>query len=98
MPLQVIKERDPNNEYFKAATYVLNGMLEYGLINFDGSKIKVKNIDAIFNYLKENAKKVIALYEDSKMTEQKASKWVKENCTAGEKLQKLIDFVKTKNF
>ena len=94
MPLQVIKERDPDNEYFKAAVYVLNGMLERRLIEFDGSKIRVKKIDEIFDYLKDNAKKTIDLYEDSQMTKKRASKWVDENTTAGEKLQKLIEFIK----
>ncbi|MDP3792745.1 MAG: hypothetical protein Q8Q89_03360 [bacterium] len=94
MPLQVIKERDPNNEYFKAAVYVLNGMFEQELIEFNGFKIIVKKIDGIFDYLKNNAKKIIALYEDSNMNGGKASTWVKENTTAGEKLQKLIKFIK----
>ena len=57
MPLQVIKERDSNNEYLKAAVYVLNGMFEQGLVEFDGSQIRVKNMNGIFDYLKENAKK-----------------------------------------
>jgi len=97
MPLQIIKERDPNNEYFKAAIYVLNSMFEQGLVEFDGSQIRVKNIDKIFDYLKENAKKIISIYEDAEMTTDKADQWVKDNCTAGEKLQKLIEFIKTKN-
>ncbi|OGN06954.1 MAG: hypothetical protein A3B86_03325 [Candidatus Yanofskybacteria bacterium RIFCSPHIGHO2_02_FULL_38_22b] len=94
IPLQVIKGRDPNNEYFKAAVYVLNGMFEQGLIEFSGTKIRVKKIDEIFDYLQDNAKKIIALYEDSEMNGEKANKWVKENTTAGKKLQELIDFIK----
>ena len=94
MPLQVIKERDPNNEYLKAAVYVLNGMFEQGLVEFDGSQIRVKNMNGIFDYLKENAKKIISVYEDPEMTRSKADRWVKDNCTANEKLQKLIDFIK----
>ena len=94
MPLQVIKERDPNNEYLKAAVYVLNGMFEQGLVEFDGSQIRVKNMNGIFDYLKENAKKIISVYEDPEMTRSKADQWVKDNCTANEKLQKLIDFIK----
>ena len=97
MPLQVIKERDSSNEYFKASVYVLNGMFEQGLVEFDSSIIKIKNVDGVFDYLKENAKKIISIYEDSEMTAQKAGKWVSENCTSGEKLQKLIDYIKSIN-
>lgn len=92
--LQYFKERDDSDEYYQAAVYVANGMFERGLIDFDGLKIRVKDMDRVFDYFKENAKKVIALYEDSKMTERRAGQWVKENCTAGQKLQELIDFIK----
>ena len=95
MPLQVIKERDPDNEYFKAAVYVLDGMFERGIIEFNGSKIRVIDINAVFDYLEDNARKVISLYEDTEMTEQKAGKWVSGNCVAGQKLQELIDFIKS---
>lgn len=98
MPLQVLKERDPDNEYYQAAVYVLNGMLEEGIIEFDGQKVIVKDLNTAFDYLRANAKEVISLYENTEMTEQKASKWVGEKCTSGEKLQELVDFVKSKNF
>ena len=46
---------------------------------------------------KHGTEKIISIYEDSEMTAQKAGKWVSENCTSGEKLQKLIDYIKSIN-
>ncbi len=98
MPLQELKKNnDDKDSYYKAAIYVLNGMFERGIVEFDGSKIKINDKDAVFSHLKDNAKKIISLYENPEMDPQKAKKWIKDNCTAGEKLQKLIDFIKNKN-
>jgi hypothetical protein len=94
MPLQVIENSDPDDEYFKAAVFVLNGLFEKGIAKFPGSKIYVKDHALFFKYLEDNAKAVIALYEDPKMTESKAKKWLAKNCQAGSKLQKLIDHLK----
>ena len=93
---QYFRDKDESDEYYKAAVYVANGLFEQGLVEFDGEKVLIKDIDGIFSYFKENAKKIIALYEDEEMNKKKAGRWVADNCTAGEKLQELIDFIKGK--
>lgn len=95
MALQSIKGNTPDDEYFQADVFVLNGLFEKGIAEFDGAKIKVKDKAAFFEYLKNNAKEIIALYEDKEMTPNKAKKWLAEKCTAGEQLQKVIEFLKT---
>lgn len=97
MPLQVIEGADSDDEYYKAAVYVLNKLFEKEIVVFDGQKIRITNQDQVLSQLKENAQTIIALYRNTEMTEGKARKWISDNCTAGEKLQKLIDFVKNKN-
>lgn len=96
MPFQVIEKSDPDDEYYKAAVFVLNGLFENGITEFDGSKIHIKDRVALFEYFKNNAKEIISLYEDTAMTEQKAKKWLSQNCKAGPKLQELIDYIKTR--
>ena len=96
MPLQIIEQSDPDDEYYKAAVFVLNGLFENGIAEFNGSKIHIKDHVAFFEYFKNNAKEIVSLYEDSEMTEQKAKKWLSKKCKAGPKLQELIDFVKTR--
>ncbi len=87
---------DTDDEYYKAAVFVLNGLFEKGIVEFSGNKIKIKNQVALFEYFRNNAREIISLYEDSGMTEQKAKKWVSKKCKAGSKLQKLIDFIKVR--
>lgn len=91
---QYFKGRDESDEYYKAAVYVANGLFEQNLVEFDGDKVRIKDIDGIFNYFKDNAKKIITLYEDEGMTGKKAGRWIDDNCTAGKKLQELIDYIK----
>jgi len=98
MALQSIKDTDPSDEYYQADVFVLNGLFEQGIAEFDGQKIHVNDRAAFFNYFKENAKKIIAVYEDPEMNPQKAKKWITENCTAGLKFQKAIDYIKTVEF
>lgn len=95
--ISVIENSDPEDEYYKASVFVLNGLFEKGIAEFDGSKVNIKDKDAVFEYFKNNAKKIISLYEDPSMTPSKAKKWLKTNCTAGAKLQEWIDFVKSNN-
>src|SRR3989338_619640 len=94
--LSVIENSDPGDEYYKASVFVLNGMFEKGIAKFDGSKINIRNNDAVFEYFKKNAREIISLYEDASMNPEKAKKWLVANCTAGKKLQTLIDFIKRK--
>jgi hypothetical protein len=94
MALQSIEGNTPDDEYFKADTFVLNGLFEKGIAEFDGSKIHIKNKEAFFEYYKNNAKEIIALYEDTEMTPAKAKKWIAEKCTAGPGLQSVIDYLK----
>ena len=51
---QYFKEKDESNEYYKAAVYVANGIFEQDLAEFDGKKIRIKDIDGIFNYFRES--------------------------------------------
>lgn len=97
MPLQVIEGADSDDEYYKAGVYVLNKLFEKEIVVFDGQKIRITNQDQVLAQLKENARAIIALYRNEGMTESKARKWIKDNCSAGEKLQKLIDYIKNKN-
>ena len=94
MPLQVLERADSDDEYYKAAVFVLNGLFEKGIAEFNGSKINIKDQDAFFEYFKNNAKEIISLYQNSEMNERKARKWISDNCKAGPKLQELIDFIK----
>ena len=96
MPLQVIEKSDADNEYYKAAVFVLNGLFEGGIAEFDGFKIHIKDNTALFRYFKNNAEEIISLYKDTSMTEQKAKKWLSQKCKAGPKLQELIDYIKTR--
>jgi len=95
MALQSIKGNTPDDEYFQADTFVLNGLFENNIAEFDGSKIQIKNNDAFFQYFKDNAKEIIAIYEDHAMTPTKAKKWLQEKCTPQEKLQTLIEYLRT---
>ncbi len=94
MPLQVLEGSDSDDEYYKAGVYVLNKLFEKEIVVFDGQKIRITNQEQVLAQLKENAQAIIALYRNQEMTESKARKWISDNCTAGEKLQKLIDFIK----
>lgn len=94
MALQSIDGNTPDDEYFKADTFVLNGLFEKGIAEWNGEKIVVKYKDAFFQYYKNNTKEIIALYEDKEMTPAKAKKWITEKCTAGTELQKVIDHLK----
>lgn len=96
MPLSVIENSGPGDEYYKASVFVLNGLFEKGITKFDGSKINLENNNLLFKYFKDNAEEIISLYEDISMNPEKAKIWVKKKCTAGAKLQKLIDFIKIK--
>jgi hypothetical protein len=95
MALQSIKSNTPDDEYFQADVFVLNGLFEKGIAEFDGKKIKVKDKEAFFQYYKDNAKEIIALYEDKEVTPNKAKKWLAKKCTAGEQLQRVIEYMKT---
>src|SRR3989338_3903198 len=95
MPLITIEgSSDTDDEYYKAAVFVLNGLFENGIVEFNGNKINIKNQTALFEYFRNNAREIISLYEDSEMTEQKAKNWLSKKCRAGKKLQELIDFIK----
>ncbi len=96
VPLSVIESSDPDDEYYKASVFVLNGMFEKGIATFDGHKISVENNHALFDYLKNNAKETISLYEDPSMSPAKAKKWIKTHCVAGPKLRELVNFLKQK--
>jgi len=98
IPLQVLERSDPDDEYFKAAVYTLNSLLEKGIVVFDGKKIRITDYDRLSEELREGAKKIIKLYRDKEMTPEKAEKWITDNCTANEKLQKVIGFVKNLSF
>ena len=91
MALQSIDGNTPDDEYFQADTFVLNGLFEKGIAEWNGEKIVVKDKEAFFEYYKNNAKEIIALYEDKEMTPAKAEKWIAEKCTPGEKFQSVID-------
>ena len=94
MALQSIEGNTPDDEYFQADTFVLNGLFEKGIAEWNGEKIVVKDKDAFFEYYKNNAKEIIALYEDPEMNPAKAKKWIAEKCTPGAKLQSVIDHLK----
>jgi len=96
MPLQVLERADPEDEYYKAAVFVLNGLFENGIAEFDGSHVAVKDHAAFFEYLKSNAKEIISLYKDPEMTQQKAKNWLSKKCKAGSRLQELIGYIKSK--
>ena len=98
MMLQTLDGGEPDSEYYQAAVYVLNSLFEKGIVEFDGSKIHVKDHDALFEYLKDNAKRVIAVYEDPDISKGKAKEWVAENGIAGVKLQEVIDHVQSKKY
>jgi hypothetical protein len=94
MALQSIEGNTPDDEYFQADTFVLNGLFEKGIAEWNGEKIVVKDKEAFFQYCKDNAKEIIALYEDPEMNPAKAKKWIAEKCTPGAKLQSVIDYLK----
>jgi hypothetical protein len=94
MALQSIEGNTPDDEYFQADTFVLNGLFEKGVAEWNGEKITVKDKDAFFEYYKNNAKEIIALYENPEMNPEKAKKWITEKCTPGAKFQSVIDHLK----
>ncbi len=94
IPIQIIERSDPDDEYFKAAVYTLNSLLEKGIIIFNGQKIKITDHDLLFGELEDGARGIIRLYRDEEMSPEKAKRWIKDNCTANPMLQKLIEFIK----
>jgi len=97
MAFQSIDGNTPDDEYFQADTFVLNGLFEKEIAEWNGEKIAIKDKNAFFEYYKNNAKEIIALYEDREMNPAKAKKWLAEKCTPGAKLQSVIDFLKKQN-
>ncbi len=93
MPLQVLKSSE-DDEYFKAAIYATNELLIQKIVTFDGQQLTINDYSEYFKILKLNAEKVIKLYEDEKMTKDRAAKWILDNCTAGAELQKVLDFLR----
>jgi len=94
MALQSMKDSNPSDEYFKADAFVLNGLFEKGIAEFKDGKIHITDNVAFFEYYKNNAKEIIALYQDETMTPIKAKKWLSEKCVTGPKLQEFLDFLK----
>jgi len=88
-------EKDP---YYSAGIYTLNEMFEKGIIEFDfkTGSVKIKDLEAFYGVNEELAKKVLGLYDDKSMNEQKAKKWIKQNCKPNEILQKISDFLNKK--
>jgi hypothetical protein len=93
MALQSIKGNTPDDEYFQADTFVLNGLFEKGIAEWNGEKIVVKDKEAFFQHYKDNAKEIITLYENPEMNPVKAKKWIAEKCTAGKQLQQVIEHI-----
>lgn len=91
LSLKSMAESESDDEYFQAAAFVLNGLAERGTVAFTGQKIHVADTDAFFAGLTENARAIIALYEDKNTNPRRAEQWIQKNCTPGEKLQKMID-------
>ena len=97
MPLITIEgSSDTDDEYYKAAVFVLNGLFEKGIVEFNKDKIYIKDQAALFEHFRNNAREILSLYEDPGMTEQRTKNWLSKKRRAGKKLQEVIDFVKAR--
>lgn len=93
--LQVIKDTSAKDDpYYAAAAFSLNDLFEKGIVVFENDKLTIKDFDSYYQIQESLAKEVIALYEDEKMTETKASKWFKKRCYPNGIIQKIDSFLK----
>jgi hypothetical protein len=94
--LEELMDKAKNDEYYLAATYTLNKLLEEGIVDFDLKTgiATIKNVARFFELNKELSKKVLRLYEDKGMTPEKADKWINDNCTTNKHTSRVSRFLK----
>ena len=81
-------EGDP---YYCAVAYTLNDLCDKGIVIIQDGKLAITDVESYYAIHKSAAKEVLALYEDSAVTEKKAGAWVKKRCTPNEKVMNVLD-------
>ncbi len=95
--LQILKDQpEDDDDYYRAAVYSLNGLLKEGAVVFNGKKLEIKDFDAYWRIQEEAARRVLALYQDDGMTEEKAGMWVGKNCKPSAALRQVSKFLKSR--
>lgn len=93
--LRIAKEQPEGDPYWYAAVYCLNDLFEKGAVRMEDNQVYIANFDHYYELQLSAAKKVLAVYQDSRMTQQKASRWIKQHCVPNEQLKHAL---KTINF
>ena len=92
--LQMVREQDSSDPYYKAATYTLNDLLEDGAIKFENNQVEIIDFDKFYQVNDALREELINLYKDESMTEEGAVKWLKQRCQPSDQAKGLIDFLK----
>lgn len=92
--LQGLRDSPPGDPYYYNATYVLNDLMENGVVVFDGKQVMITDFNRYYSVLKDAAREVISLYTDPDMNEKKALSWIKKRCRANNSVKPLEDFLK----
>jgi hypothetical protein len=92
--LQMIRDQDSDDPYYKAAVYTINDLFEKEVIQFKNDQVEIVDFNKFYEVNDAFREELIGLYRDEKMNEEKAEKWLKLRCRPNKKTQELINFLK----
>lgn len=79
--LQMLTEQSEDDAYGYATCFAVNEAFKSNAVVLSESGITITDTDKFFDCMKNASEKVIGLYQDEGMNPDKASEWIKDNCS-----------------
>lgn len=92
--LQMVRDQDGSDPYYKAAVYTINDLFEQKAIRFESGQVTIVDFDKFYGVNDALREELVNLYRNEGMTEDIAAKWLKQRCQPTKQTKVLIDFLK----
>lgn len=87
------KEQPEGDPYYYAGTYCLNEAFEKGALKMQDNQVYITDFNRYYEIQISAAKKILAVYQNPRMTERKASQWIKEYCVPNEQVKQGLEMI-----
>jgi hypothetical protein len=92
--LQLLRGNPESDEYYLSASYAINKLFKAGAIEVNQGKVVIKDYDAYYAVNKDCSQEIIALYQNDKIKDRQAKKWLKDNAAPNEQTKALEEMLK----